>query len=144
LTYHTNRSRKEEEEGESHSARGSGRELAEHELESERRSINGHGRPAGGIRKTHIMIQHLNDTGVDEDTGADGIQDSDREEGGARVRIVAAVHCDTNGNSNGSDESKCPSHDPLFETATGGEDEGTDARAESESFKELRARRRVS
>jgi hypothetical protein len=56
------------------------------------------------------VVEHLDDTGVDEDTGRDAVEDADGEEGGAGVGVVGGVYSHTDRDTDGGDE-LCPEDD---------------------------------
>ena len=60
--------------------------------------------PRGTARWTHVMVQTLNDSGIDEDAGGDTVEDADGEERRARVWIVCRVESDTDGDANRGNE----------------------------------------
>lgn len=50
------------------------------------------------------MVEHLDDAGIDEDTGGDAVEDADGEEGGAGVGVVGGVYSHTDRDTDWGDE----------------------------------------
>lgn len=50
------------------------------------------------------MIQTLDDSGIDEDAGGDTVEDTNRQEGCARVWVVSRVDSHSDGDTDRGDE----------------------------------------
>lgn len=107
-------------------------------------------------RCTHVVVEHLDETAVDEDASRDRVEHADRKKGGARVRVVRLVHTDADSNTDRSDElssradepcsrakesreTHCEDrrHDPLLPPSRRRPHELADAASECQSLEEL-------